>query len=154
MAATEPHFNVSIIDSSPSPALYQVELLAHDFPWSQAIFMQSSGDGYRWRELLYQGKTCGFTICQQVVDELTLHNIAVAPEHQGHGLGSQLLDDVLRYARHHNLTVFLEVRVSNKKALQLYEQSGFVIVGRRVSYYRTSAGFEDGLVMRWQRTEN
>ncbi|MGM0525878.1 MAG: ribosomal protein S18-alanine N-acetyltransferase [Pseudomonadota bacterium] len=154
MAATEQRLNVSIIDSNPSSALYQVEQLAHDFPWSKAIFMQSSGDGYRWRELIYQGKTSGFTVCQQVLDELTLHNIAVAPDYQGRGLGSQLLDDVLRYAQNYDLTVFLEVRLSNTKAVQLYEKSGFVMVGRRASYYRTVAGFEDGLVMRWQRTEN
>jgi len=154
LAATQQRLNVAIIDSNPSSALYQVEQFAHEFPWSEAIFMQSSGNGYRWRELIHQGKTCGFTTCQQVVDELTLHNIAVAPEHQGLGLGGQLLDDVLRYAQNDDLTVFLEVRLSNTKALHLYEKSGFVIVGRRANYYRTAAGFEDGLVMRWQPTEN
>jgi [ribosomal protein S18]-alanine N-acetyltransferase len=42
--------------------------------------------------------------------------------------------------------LFLEVRESNEAAQRVYRERGFVVVGRRKSYY--SAPVEDALVMR------
>lgn len=113
------------------------------------MFLQSKGPGYRWCEARIGSQPVGFTVCQQVADELTLHNIAVSPRYQGQGIGAVLIKDILAYAEARLLTVFLEVRVSNQKALNLYHHSGFETVGRRPHYYRLQDSFEDGLVMRW-----
>ena len=45
-------------------------------------------------------------------------------------------------------SVFLEVRPSNKSAINLYGKNGFEIVGRRKNYYSTFSGREDALVMK------
>ncbi|WP_275046271.1 ribosomal protein S18-alanine N-acetyltransferase [Idiomarina aquatica] len=134
--------------------LYAIEQRAHRRPWSEKVFMASVGTGYRWRQLTLHQQAVGFTVCQQVVDELTLHNIAVAPDYQGRGFGRLLLNDVLDHAARHGLIVFLEVRVSNHAAIHLYTQSGFETVGRRPNYYANNDGREDGLVMRWQANRN
>lgn len=137
-------------DSDPTTVLYRIEQQAHRLPWSEKIFMQSTGRGYRWRQLLYQGQISGFSLTQQIADELTLHNIAVAPQKQGLGLGKQLLSDVLAYAEQGQLTVFLEVRQSNLTAIALYTAAGFETVGRRPDYYPCEQGYEDALLMCWQ----
>lgn len=71
--------------------------------------------------------------------------IGVAPEHRRRGLAQKLLvhiEDALR-KRGVN-TIFLEVRVDNLPAQNLYRQSGYAIVQRLPKYY--SSG-EDGFLM-------
>lgn len=141
---------MSITDSAPSMKLYDIETQAHAQPWSERVFMQSQGAGYRWRQLEDANAIKGFTVCQQIADEITLHNIAVLPTEQGRGYGRLLLTDVLDYAQQYQLTVFLEVRQSNQAAIALYESAGLKQVGRRPEYYRCHDDCEDALVMRWQ----
>ena len=45
-------------------------------------------------------------------------------------------------------SLYLEVRESNIPARRLYEQNGFVVVGRRRGYYRHLSGREDAVLMR------
>ena len=145
------HF-YSIVDGSPNADLYQIERQAHAIPWSESVFMQSIGPGYRWRQLIANQQPQGFSICQQIADELTLHNIAVTPSAQGSGYGKRLLEDVLNYARQQSLMVFLEVRQSNAVAIGLYQSLNFAVVGRRPNYYPGENQREDALVMRWAAT--
>jgi ribosomal-protein-alanine N-acetyltransferase len=45
-------------------------------------------------------------------------------------------------------TLWLEVRVSNTRALRIYKAQGFVQVGRRAKYYQSGHGQrEDAIVM-------
>ena len=84
--------------------------------------------------------------------EAQLLNLSVVPESRREGLGrallSQFIDDARRlYAEQ----LFLEVRVGNRAAIELYEQAGFVAIARRVAYYppgEPGAAREDALVMR------
>ena len=43
--------------------------------------------------------------------------------------------------------LFLEVRQSNRAAIQLYDAMGFHQIGVRVGYYPTKKGNEDAIVM-------
>ena len=47
-----------------------------------------------------------------------------------------------------NISLTLEVRVSNAPAIALYEKLGFVQVGRRPNYYRSPK--EDALILKKQ----
>ena len=61
----------------------------------------------------------------------------MAEGHRRKGVGKQLLLKLLEEARAKKFTVFtLEVRVSNKPAIALYEQLGFVKEGIRKDFYR------------------
>ena len=42
---------------------------------------------------------------------------------------------------------FLEVRVSNCRAVRLYQRLGFVQIGERKDYYRNGMGTEDAIIM-------
>jgi ribosomal-protein-alanine N-acetyltransferase len=77
-------------------------------------------------------------------DVLTM---AVAPSRWGQGIGSALLRALLaEAARRGCAEVFLEVRVDNPRAQQLYRRHGFADVGVRRGYYQPSG--TDALVMR------
>lgn len=73
--------------------------------------------------------------------------IAVTGARQGRGTGSALLAALLAEARRRDCTeVFLEVRVDNLRAQQLYRARGFEQIGIRRGYYQPSG--TDALVMR------
>jgi ribosomal-protein-alanine acetyltransferase len=78
----------------------------------------------------------GFAIARVAAGECELENIFVAAKAQGHGLASRLVQSLAEAARNQNARrIFLEVRESNAVARSLYEKCGFVITGRRLSYY-------------------
>ncbi len=71
--------------------------------------------------------------------------MAVAPTHQGRGLGARLLVALLDEAvRRRQRTVSLEVRADNGPAQRLYARHGFQQVAVRRGYY---TGGVDGWVM-------
>jgi ribosomal-protein-alanine N-acetyltransferase len=81
-----------------------------------------------------------------ILDQGELANVAVTPRLRGRGLGSHLLSRVLEVARERGIdTLFLEVRASNARALDLYRRFGFADVGRRKGYYERPR--EDALIM-------
>lgn len=79
----------------------------------------------------------GYTVLWSVLDEGELANLAVRVGFQGRGVGSALLDRVLTKARAKGVrSVFLEVRMSNGRAHDLYLSRGFKQVAVRESYYQ------------------
>jgi ribosomal-protein-alanine N-acetyltransferase len=76
-----------------------------------------------------------------------IQTIAVARDHQGTGLGSRLLAELLRAATDFECSeIMLECRVDNIRAQKLYERFGFEPIGFRRGYYQP--GNVDALVMR------
>lgn len=122
-----------------SPEFYLIECAAHGAPWSRNAFADCSGQYYRAIGLWHNGKPTGFSISRVIAGEITLMNIAVHPDAQGHGFGSLLLQDLVRFASdqhgQQHSPIFLEVRESNAAALALYKKWGFQDIGRRPGYY-------------------
>jgi ribosomal-protein-alanine N-acetyltransferase len=80
-----------------------------------------------------------------VAGEAHINTLAVHPDWRRRGIGEQLLQALLAYARRRDsLAATLEVRVSNLAAQHLYRRYGFEEVGRRPRYYRDG---EDALLM-------
>ena len=83
---------------------------------------------------------------RQVVDELHVMNVAVAPACRRQGLARFLLRFALgRAARAGAVRALLEVRAGNREALALYAALGFAPCGRRRDYYRDPV--EDAVVL-------
>jgi [ribosomal protein S18]-alanine N-acetyltransferase len=79
----------------------------------------------------------GFIVGRLADVECELENIVVDRRFRGHGYGLQLVQSLTAAARARNATrIFLEVRESNPAARGLYAKCGFVVTGRRPSYYR------------------
>jgi len=87
---------------------------------------------------------CGFW---QAYDEGDITNVAVSPLYRRKGIGSMLIEAIIKEARNKNLvSLNLEVRKSNIAAQKLYGKYGFCVVGERKKYY--SDNKEDALIMR------
>jgi len=78
-----------------------------------------------------------------------LLNITVAPEYQRQGWGRVMLDALALWARGLGAQwLWLEVRVSNTRAIAIYESHGYRRVGLRKAYYPAGHGQrEDAVVM-------
>ncbi|MBV8259807.1 MAG: ribosomal protein S18-alanine N-acetyltransferase [Paraburkholderia sp.] len=129
-----------------------VERLAYEFPWSRGNFEDSLRNGYYGLCMRHvTGTLIGYCVLMPVVDEMHLLNLCVAPQAQGAGAGLGMLREAVRIARSQGLEgLLLEVRPSNHRAIRLYEQFGFVTIGRRKNYYPARHhSREDALVMRF-----
>jgi ribosomal-protein-alanine N-acetyltransferase len=88
------------------------------------------------------------------VDEVHLLNITVAPAQRHRGLGLALLDELCRWSRSQGAQwLWLEVRQSNQRALQIYERYGFRRVGERRDYYPLSLGRRETAVVMSHRLQ-
>jgi [ribosomal protein S18]-alanine N-acetyltransferase len=88
----------------------------------------------------------GFVGLWMMVDEAHIINIAVRSNFRGKGIGELLLISGIDMAdKLKAQVVTLEVRVSNKRAQNLYTKYGFNEVGVRKAYYTDNK--EDALIM-------
>ncbi|MEH0833183.1 ribosomal protein S18-alanine N-acetyltransferase [Pectobacterium cacticida] len=138
--------------SSLTPAdlaqAFKIEQASHAFPWTEKTFISNQGERYFNLKLSRNGQIVAYAITQVVLDEATLFNIAVHPDHQRQGLGRQLLEHLIGEMEHRGtLTLWLEVRASNAQAIALYESLGFNEVSVRRDYYPAARGREDAIIM-------
>jgi [ribosomal protein S18]-alanine N-acetyltransferase len=125
-----------------------IEMRAYTHPWTRGNFLDSHANGQYMLSLLAGDELLGYFVALRGVDEVHLLNITVAPEHQGQGWGRTMLDALCIWARGESMQwLWLEVRPSNARAIELYERYGFVRVGERKNYYPAASGREDALVM-------
>lgn len=94
-----------------------------------------------------RARIAGYIDFWHVGPEIHLISIAVHPRTRRRGHGRRLMDFLFQSARMLKaVEIFLDVRLSNKGAIQLYREYGFKKVGVRKEYYRDNR--EDALVMR------
>ena len=130
-------------------ALLAIEQSAYVHPWSRGNFLDSLRSGYHARVLMGGDQMLGYYVAMQGVDEVHLLNITVAPAFQRQGWARLMLDALALWARQQSAQwLWLEVRVSNARAIQLYEVHGYRRMGLRKAYYPNgSAPREDAVVM-------
>ena len=89
----------------------------------------------------------GFLIARPTGADWELENLVVAAGARRRGLGTRLLNQLFALLRRPGgQALFLEVRESNAAARALYENCGFVAVGRRQHYYQEP--WEDAVMYR------
>jgi ribosomal-protein-alanine N-acetyltransferase len=128
----------------------QAELRSYPFPWTHGVFVDSLAAGYRaWvgRDPDH-GAIVAYGLMMMVLDEAHLLNLCVVPERQRQGFGKHLLDFLFADARANGAKyMFLEVRLSNTVAREMYLHAGFAVIGERRGYYPAHYGREDAIVM-------
>ena len=90
----------------------------------------------------------GFLAFEQVLDEGSIVEVAVHPDHRRKGIARELIKNAVECCEELE-TVYLEVRESNIPAISLYKNLGFYEVGKRRDYY--SDPKEDAVIMRLDR---
>lgn len=130
-------------------AVLAVEQRAYPLPWNRTNFLDALQAGYQAQMLVAGDTLLGYFIAMEGVEEVHLLNITVAPDFQGQGWARVLLDALDIWARGRAAQwLWLEVRVSNARAQQVYEAHGYQRVGRRKDYYPAGHGArEDAVVM-------
>lgn len=140
--------SISILTAADLVTALQIEQASHAFPWSAATLASNQGERYLNLKLEVEQRMAGFAITQVVLDEATLFNIAIHPDFQRRGFGRALLEHLIDdLIRREVLTLWLEVRASNDRAIALYETLGFNEVTVRRGYYPCAVGREDARVM-------
>ncbi|MFT5333433.1 MAG: ribosomal-protein-alanine N-acetyltransferase [Halioglobus sp.] len=132
-------------------AISDIDARASAFAWTPEQFQKCTEiDNSQERGLVIvcAAQVAGFVIFNHVLDEGSIYNIAVDPDHQRRGLASKLLFEAIERMKLESVKrCFLDVRRSNAAALALYSDLGFEIDGVRKNYYRGSAGREDAMLM-------
>lgn len=134
------------------PALEGLEQRCFSDPWTPAALAAALSHPHGLALALEAGTPSGpaslpvgFALGVVVLDEGELHTIAVDPDHQGRGLGRQLLQAFIRACRDRGAKrLFLEVRLHNTPALALYYSQGFRDLRRLADYYGPG---QDGLAL-------
>jgi ribosomal-protein-alanine N-acetyltransferase len=89
----------------------------------------------------------GYFVLGMACDEGELLTIAVRPGYRGHGIGSIMIEELIRFSEENGIKqLFLEVRVSNDSARALYRKYGFIQAGIRKNFYRLPT--EDAIIGR------
>ena len=98
-------------------------------------------------------RTIGFIVGRVVtsandgVFDAEVYNIAVAPKERGKGRGQFLFDSFMKTCQAHPIsTVWLEVRESNRHAIDFYTRNGFEPVQKRNNFYKNPP--EHAILMR------
>jgi [ribosomal protein S18]-alanine N-acetyltransferase len=117
-----------------------VEHLAYAWPWSEGNMRDSIRNGHCCQVLRNtRHQLLGYFIAMPGIDEV----------HQRQGWARVMLDALVGWAGEiGSQWVWLEVRVSNARAIGIYEQYGFRRVGLRKAYYPMDGSQrEDAIVM-------
>jgi len=127
----------------------EAQLFDGDDPWpARAFLAELEAKHIRYVAARADDKLVGYAgisrLGRKRPYEYEIHTIGVDPAYQGQGVGRQMMTELLEYAL--GGTIFLEVRTDNTAAIALYESLGFVNVGLRRRYYRSSGA--DAFTMR------
>ena len=124
-----------------------IESEAFTSPWqADTFYTLLQRPGVELHVLDDEGLVVGYSVVWCILDQGELSNIAVAPSHRGRGLAAQLLRHVMKLSKARGVeSMYLEVRVSNTRAADLYRGFGFTEVGRRRNYYDRPR--EDAILM-------
>ncbi|MEM8914351.1 MAG: GNAT family N-acetyltransferase [Pseudomonadota bacterium] len=86
----------------------------------------------------------GFLLYRRAADEAEIITLAVDPALHRGGIGRHLCNHVLTWAMASGITeLHLEVAETNRPAIALYRQLGFLERGRRSDYYRSETSPEN-----------
>ena len=125
-----------------------IENTVYKFPWSKQIFKDCIRVGYSCQVAFRDDEILAYSVMSSGAGEAHLLNICVNRRYQGQGIGQFMLQSMIELAKEKNVhTLFLEVRPSNRIALELYLKNGFNEIGTRKDYYPAQGGREDALIL-------
>jgi ribosomal-protein-alanine N-acetyltransferase len=130
------------------PAVQTIERAIFLTPWPRNAYHRELSQNRQacYLVLREENGVVGYGGLWKVGDEAHVTTIGVRQGDQGKGYGRALFAAlVLRAYTMGARWVTLEVRVTNERAIRLYEAFGFKVIGRRRGYYTDNS--EDAVVM-------
>ena len=135
------------MDLSDIPYVYKEEL---------KIFGKSLGEKTLYNEIMYNDmskyfialvddKRAGYVGSWLTLPNAEILNLFVSEKYRGLGIGKDLVNEVIQVCNEHKIeNLTLEVRISNKYGINLYEGLGFKRAYVRKKYYENG---EDAILM-------
>ena len=123
---------------------------AFSMPWLPEDFLHLVQDP---NSLYYVAEEDGQIVASlgvtNVLSEGNINNVVVEESYRGQGIATRMMDILFQEGEELGIVDYtLEVRVSNKPAIALYEKLGFVSEGIRPRFYGRPV--EDAMIM-WRR---
>ena len=129
--------NILLIESQNKVAL-----------WSLKNFQESLTAKDYFKVMRFNDETVAFIIAKVMNHECEILNLGVEISMRKKKLASKLANNLIDFSKVLNIKqIFLEVRVSNTAAVNLYDKFKFNEIGYRPNYYITENGREDALIM-------
>ena len=149
-AVLKPEVRLEPLDLARLDDVVHIEQRAYSHPWTLGNFKDALKAGNAAFKLEAGEHLIGYLVAMQVIDEVHLLNITVAPSFQRQGWAQALLQYLKLWSLQQGANcLWLEVRQSNDRALKLYQAFGFEQVGLRKDYYPASrTSRESAVVMR------
>ena len=127
--------------------IVKIEKDTNEHPWSLNNFKSSLDAGNSTIVLKKENIIIGYAFFSITTTDSHLLNITVSRNYQGKGYGRKILEKVILQSSVLGATViFLEVRISNHRAINFYEKFGFKKDAIRYEYYEGTPK-EDALLM-------
>lgn len=94
---------------------------------------------------IYNDIIVGYIAITYVIDTIDILSIVTMKSYENIGVATLLLEYIFNFAKKNNVNkIFLEVRTSNTKAINLYEKNNFKLISKRKNYYTDTK--EDALI--------
>jgi [ribosomal protein S18]-alanine N-acetyltransferase len=135
---------------SDLPSVISIERRSFPTPWSLAMFVLelSKPSGICLAATDEDGRLAGYLVCSRYDTVWHLMNVAVDPQRRRQGIATTLINRLFEEGGSQS-PYTLEVRVSNREAILMYERFGFRSAGRRRGYYHDNG--EDAVIMWYER---
>ena len=128
-------------------------------PWQKNSFLEELACNHAYSYVVWaqsddrNAEIIAYVFLRILLSEMQILRIAVAAGFLNQGVATWLLQRCFRLARHKDVhSVYIEVRLTNKEAIALYQKSGFQFLAKRTHYYPETG--EDALVMVKHLKEN
>lgn len=105
-----------------------------DEAWQKQNFSKKY-DPVNTRIIRYGSNEVGFIAVKNNVDGLFISELNILPEYQNRGIGSYILNDLLKKAANGDLTVVRMQVLKVNPARRLYERLGFILCGETDTHY-------------------
>lgn len=127
-------------------AVFEIEKQCFLSPWTQiSIEAELTKSDCVAITAVEDGNVCGYIFASCVLEEGEIERVAVVESMRRKGIGDELMRLALEKIISKGVkTVFLEVRIDNDNAINLYKKHGFTYVGIRKKYYENT---KDALIM-------
>lgn len=124
--------------SSDIESVKAIEDVLYKSPWTSTMFLNEINNNKFAHLFVLENdeEIIGYSGVWIIADSATITKVTVARKHQGKGYANKLMIDLVERAIEAKCAyISLEVRVSNRRAYELYKKFGFEQVAIRKKYY-------------------
>lgn len=107
----------------------QIEFSSFKRPWSRKEIVDDLSNHLSFSFIIINNnEILGYLLATKIFEEISINKLCIKKVERNRGYGTKLLEFFINEAYEENIkTIYLEVNIFNKKALDLYKKNGFQI---------------------------